>query len=62
MVTDGSNPGPDGPKPLSAFYHDRNIGHRAMEKAVSFGPQGRRFTCIGYAGEKNGPTLIWQAA
>ena len=62
VVTDGSKPGPHGPKPLSGFYHDRNIGHRAMEKAVPFEYQGRRFTCIGYAGEKNGPTLIWQVA
>ena len=62
VVTDGSNPGPHGPKPLSAFYRKRNIGPRAIEKAVPFEYQDRRFTCIGYAGEKNGPTLIWHVA
>ena len=22
--------------------------------------KGRRFTCVGYAGKKYGPTMIWQ--
>jgi hypothetical protein len=62
VVTDGSNPGPYGPKHLSDFYHNRDIRDRATSAAAPFDYRGRRFTCVGYAGEKNGPTLIWQVA
>ena len=62
VVTDGSNPGSNGPKHLSDFYHNRNVGRAATSVAVPFEYRGRSFTCIGYAGEKNGPTLIWRAA
>lgn len=30
VVTDGSNPGPNGPKHLSDFYHNRKVGRAAQ--------------------------------
>jgi hypothetical protein len=62
VVTDGSNPGPNGPAALSAFYHNRNVGRAAVSRALPFEYEGRNFTCIGYVGERNGPTLVWRAA
>lgn len=62
VVTDGSNPGPNGPKRLGDFYHNRMVGSAASSVALPFDYGGRKFTCVGYAGEKNGPTLIWQVA
>jgi hypothetical protein len=62
IVTDGSNPGPNGPEPLSTFYHHRSIGRAAVEAVEPFEYGGRSFTCIDYVGEKNGPTLVWRAA
>jgi hypothetical protein len=62
VVTDGSNPGPGGPAHLSDFYCNREIGEGAMGAAVPFDYQGRRFTCVGYVGERYGPTLVWRAA
>ena len=62
VVTDGSNPGPNGPSQLSAFYHNRDVGRAAVSEATPFEYSGRAFTCIGYVGEKNGPTLVWRAA
>lgn len=61
VVTDGSNPGPDGPIRLSDFYHNREVRRAALPLASPFEYGGRGFTCIGYVGEKNGPTLIWRA-
>jgi hypothetical protein len=60
VVTDGSNPGPNGPSRLSDFYHNRKVGRAALSFAVPFDYEGRRFTCVAYAGEKNGPTLVWR--
>jgi hypothetical protein len=60
VVTDGSNGGASVPENLSAFYHNYEIGRQAVSDAVPFEYQGRRFTCIDYAGERYGPTLIWK--
>jgi hypothetical protein len=60
VVTDGSNPGPGGPSHLSDFYHNRNVRDSAMSAARAFEYEGRHFRCVGYVGEKNGPTLVWQ--
>ncbi len=60
VITDGSNPGPGGPRPLSDFYRDRKIGEAAASTARTFQFEGRSVRCVGYAGEKNGPTLVWQ--
>jgi hypothetical protein len=62
VVTDGSNLGPGGPKPLSKFYDDRQIRDIALSKATPFEYQGRQFQCVAYVGEKYGPTLVWRAA
>lgn len=60
VVTDGSNPGPGGPKHLSDFYHNRMIREEAVSAARAFEFEGRRFTCVGYVGGKNDPTLVWR--
>lgn len=62
VVTDGSNPGPAGPAHLSDFYHNEQIRDGATSAAVPFDYRERKFSCVGYVGEKNGPTLIWRAA
>ena len=60
VVTDGSNCDSSGPTHLSDFYQNREIRDQAMKKAVPFDYLDRKFTCVGYAGEKYGPTLVWQ--
>lgn len=60
VVTDGSNPGPGGPAHLSDFTCKREIQDRATAAAVPFDYQGRKFTCVGYVGERYGPTLVWR--
>jgi hypothetical protein len=62
LVTDGSNCPTDGPKELSAFYANRTLGPRAVNEAKSFEFAGRFLSCVGYAGERYGPTLIWRIA
>jgi hypothetical protein len=61
VVTDGSNPGPGGPSHLSDVYCNSEIRGGATAVAVPFDYQGRRFNCVGYVGERYGPTLVWQA-
>ena len=60
VVTDGSNSDSGGPRQFSKFYHNRDIGICAKDKAEDFEYEGREFACIGYIGEKYGPTLVWQ--
>jgi hypothetical protein len=62
VVTDGSNCTPDGPKHLSDFHGNRNIGQAAKAAAAAFEYGGRHFTCVSYAGERYGPTLVWRVA
>jgi len=39
------------------------IGRETVKLAWPFeDPQGRRFECIGYAGRRYGPTLVWQVS
>lgn len=60
VVTDGSNNNHNGPRELSRFWHNNKIGESAKDKVKSFEYEGREFVCIGYIGEKYGPTLVWQ--
>jgi hypothetical protein len=60
VVTDGSNPGCGGPAQLSRFYDNDDIRKDAVARSEPFEHGGRRFTCIAYVGQKNGPTLIWR--
>jgi len=60
IVTDGSNTTPDGPTEFAKFWHKRDIGASATSKVNTFEYAGRAFACIGYVGEKYGPTLVWQ--
>jgi hypothetical protein len=62
LVTDGSNLPSNGPSELGAFHDDRTIGARAVWEAQSFEFAGRVLECVGYAGDRNGPTLVWRAA
>jgi hypothetical protein len=60
VVTDGSNPGPNGPESLSAFYHQRNKGPEVKQQATPFTYAGREFSCLAFVGQRYGPTLVWQ--
>jgi hypothetical protein len=60
IVTDGSNCPLDGPQEMRRHYWKSNIGADAVSMARDFTYQHRNFTCLGYAGEGYGPTLIWQ--
>lgn len=62
LVTDGSNRSEDGPPQLSDFHANREIGVRAVRMTRAFEFAGRSLSCVGYAGDRYGPTLIWQAA
>lgn len=62
IVTDGSNCPIDGPPELMKFYFNRSIGPEAVSKVSEFEFSARRFACVGYAGERYGPTLIWQVS
>ena len=62
LVTDGSNSPTDGPSEFRAFHGNQTIGSRAVDEAKPFEFRGRFLSCVGYAGERYGPTLIWRAA
>jgi hypothetical protein len=57
IVSDGSNAIPQ----LSAFHRDNTVGSDAVAKSRSFTFLDRQLTCIGYLGERYGPTLVWRA-
>ena len=63
IVTDGSNGGRNH-KPLRKYHchRDNEESREEMMKTLTpfFDNKGRRFTCVGYAGERYGPTFIWQ--
>lgn len=67
LVTDGSNPG-DGHHrsfsqhaPLLSAHGVRTARHARERIGYAFTDfAGRRLTCIGYAGQRYGATLIWQ--
>ncbi len=48
------------PQGLSQFYHMKDIGEEAAKAADPFEYQSRHFSCVGYAGERYGPTLVWR--
>lgn len=59
IVTDGSC-GEEYPE-LSRFHRDNTVdGARAVREAKDFTVDGLHFQCIGFAGPRYGPTLIWQ--
>lgn len=67
IVTDGSNPGEGSNRsvsrhaPLLSAREMRTADHALGMIGSSFKNfVGRRLTCIGYAGQRYGPTLIWQ--
>lgn len=58
VVSDGSNA-------LRQFRQSRRtgrIGAEAANSAQPFAAASRRFVCVGYLGERNGPTLVWKTA
>jgi len=60
IVTDGSNTTHDGPREFAKFWHKRDIGVSARNRVNTCEYAGREFACVGYVGEKYGPTLVWQ--
>ena len=44
---------------LSQFHGDGSVGIGAVSKSKSFKYRERHFECIGYLGERYGPTLAW---
>lgn len=60
IITDGSN-AKNSTHQLSAFSGLRDSpGRRAMEMALPFTFRSWDFECVGYLGERYGPTLAWQ--
>lgn len=59
LVTDGSC-GKDYPE-LCRFHKNRTVdGARAVAESRAFVDEGCHFQCVGFAGPRYGPTLIWQ--
>jgi hypothetical protein len=62
VVTDGSNVyGSSSLKRLLAKFHSQKISQQeAMTKSEDFTYNNHRFNCIGHAGKRYGPVLIWK--
>jgi hypothetical protein len=61
IVTDGSNTGGGRSYSRLAEWHWSATDRReVVAKAGSFSVDGRTFTCVGYLGQRYGPTLVWQ--
>ena len=41
-------------------FHGEKVGKEAMQLVKAFSRDGCSFACVGYAGQRYGPTLIWQ--
>lgn len=62
IVTDGANCLPEG-NPYSEFgrFYQRQVGPEALSLSREFhDDRDNCFRCIGYAGQRYGPTLVWQ--
>jgi hypothetical protein len=59
LVTDGSNHDSRKYRELWEYHHTK-VGKEAMESVKAFSRDGYSFACVGYAGPRYGPTLIWQ--
>ncbi len=64
LVTDGSRcEGAHNPYKELRRFCCQDIGAESVQLAQSFGDdEERTFRCVGYAGRKNGPTLVWQVS
>jgi hypothetical protein len=59
IVTDGSQH--DSRKYRELWKHHRTeVGKEAMQSVKPFTRDGCSFTCVGYVGQRYGPTLIWR--
>jgi hypothetical protein len=58
LVTDGSQH--DKAKKYRELWQFRDVGKKAMELAKPFEKDGCSFRCVGYAGDRSRPTLIWK--
>lgn len=56
IATDGSNAIPQ----LKCRSGFPNLENKAVDFAHPFEFSGRHFECVGYLGERYGPTLVWQ--
>ena len=55
IVTDGSNAMPE----FAKFHSNNNVGSECVTQCDAFEYSGRRFECVGYLGNRYGPTLVW---
>lgn len=65
VVTDGSNcPRRGNPyAEFARFHNNHSIEAEATAQVKSFfDKHGRYMTCVGYVGERYGPTLVWQVS
>lgn len=64
VVTDGSQHSPSADseyRELWRFHSDSKVGREAMDLVSKFTDKdGISFSCVGYAGHRYGPTLIWR--
>jgi hypothetical protein len=47
---------------FSKFHREEGVGPAAATRAEPFVAAGRLLTCLGYLGERYGPTLVWQVS
>jgi hypothetical protein len=63
IVTDGSNYDGDTYYEMRRFRGNDDIRGGALDQARPFEDKGgNQFRCVGYLGEKYGPTLAWQVS
>jgi hypothetical protein len=60
LVTDGSQHDSRKYRELWKFHGNTKVGREAMELVKAFDKDGCSFACVGYAGQRYGPTLIWR--
>ncbi|MDY0300986.1 MAG: hypothetical protein RBQ99_05300 [Trichlorobacter sp.] len=60
VVTDGSNCPQDGPFQLKRYYDTKEEEYAGTVFDEVFEYKGYTFSCLGNAGRRYGPTLIWQ--
>ena len=56
IISDGSN----AIRELSTFHRSSGVESAAQERVQPFTFANRLFECVGYLGERYGPTLVWQ--
>lgn len=60
FVTDGSNQKEPGISEMARFHNQKNVKEESVSIALPFEYQNRWFECVGYVGQRYGPTLMWR--